>query len=681
MRDGLDTGRDEPLKVSVVVPVWNPGPYIDRCIASLLGQTLPADEFEVILVDDGSTDGTAARLDTFAAGHPTMRVIHIPNSGWPGRPRNVGIESAQGEYIQFVDQDDQLTPEALERLHAMGARNGSDIVIGKVAGSFRSHAPIGNHAIRGVPQVLFRQNRERCTILDAPLIDSLTPHKMFRTAFLREHDIRFPEGRMRLEDQLFVVPAYFAASVVSVVGDYVCYLYQERDDGGNAGSVRIDPAAYYADLRSVLEIVIANTEPGELRTRLLRRFYRVEMLGRLSEPSFHQLAPEFRDGIYRAIRSIALDLIDPSVDATLGPMLRLRSTFLRGDRPDALVELARRLAPTRAAWSLEGLAWSKGRLGITFQASLDTSLGKDIVQWTGDGRWLLDPALTDDLLATPSRVTDEEVRGLRAEVLLRDAISGAQWIVPTKTALEGVDKDDGRPARPILHGTATLEPLTAAGKNPLGLGVWDLWVRVTGLGLDQTVRATAGPGPSMSIQPAVLGDRSISVVPFVDDGGGLSIDVGARERTLSGAIVAKRVRFVRDGRRLVARLPIATSPTTARRVVTLTLRQGDTRATLPGCLQARTGSALLRADPGRSLSGLRRGTWTLSADLDGPAGTAVTLGDVRLRRFGRLVLEGPHRITPLANLRWILGDLAWQIDARLPGPLRRALRTGRRAVR
>ena len=673
-------GADVPVKVSVVVPVWNPGPYIDPCIASLLGQTLPADEFEIILVDDGSTDGTAARLDTLAAEHPTLRVIHIPNSGWPGRPRNIGIESARGEYIQFVDQDDQMTPEALERLYAMGARNGSDIVIGKVAGSFSSHAAVGDHAIRGVPQVLFRQNRERCTIVDAPLIDSLTPHKMFRASFLRTNGLRFPEGRMRLEDQLFVVPAYFAASVVSVLGDHVCYLYQERADGGNAGSVTIDPAAYYADLRSVLEIVVANTEPGEVRTRLLRRFYRVEMLGRLSEPSFHQLAPEFRDGIYRAIRSIASDLIDPSVDATLGPVLRLRSRFLREDRPDALVELARRLAPTRAAWSLEGLAWSKGRLGITFQASLDTSFGRDIIQSANDGRWLLDPALTDGLLATPVELNDEEVRGLRAVVLLRDRVSGAQWIVPTKTALEGLGEGDGRPARPILHGTATLAPLTAAGKHPLDPGVWEIWVRVTGLGLDQTVRADLGSWSALAVEPALLGDRSISIVPFVDEGLGMSIDVGAVGRTIAGAIAAKGVRFVRDGRRLVARLPIATGPTTAEREVTLTLRQGDEQATLPGRLEARSGSAVMRADLGRSLSGLRRGTWTLSVDLDGPGGPAVALGDVQLRRFGRLMLEGPHRVAPLANARWIVGEGARQIHARLPAPLRRGLRAGRRAI-
>jgi poly(ribitol-phosphate) beta-N-acetylglucosaminyltransferase len=676
-------------KVSVVVPVWNPGPYIDPCIASLIGQTLEPGAFEVILVDDGSTDGTGARLDAIAAEYPVIRVIHIPNSGWPGRPRNVGIEAARGEYIQFVDQDDQLAPDALELLYAMAARNRSDIVIGKVAGSFRSHAPIGDHAIRGVPQVLFRQNREQCTIFDAPLVDSLTPHKMFRAAFLRDTGIRFPEGRMRLEDQLFVVPAYFAASVVSVLGDHVCYLYQERADGGNAGSVTIDPAAYYGDLRAVLEIVIANTEPGDQRTRLLRRFFRVEMLGRVSEPSFHQLDPGFRDGIYRAVRSIAMDLIDPAVDATFTPILRLRAALVRADRPDALVELARRLAPARAAWSLEGMGWTRGRLELAFEASFDTATGHDlVVAGTGDAPWVLDPALTSGLLPEPFAVTDKEVRGLRADVLLRDRVTGAQWVVSTKSTLEGVSdagatdgEGAGRAARPVLHGTATLDPLTAAGKHPLDAGVWDVWVRVVGLGLDRTVRATASPATAAWAGPAILGDRATPVVPFVEDDGGLSLDVGAQGHTVAASLAADRVRIVRDGRRLVARLPIGTSAATAPRAVPVTLHRGEDRVSLPGRLEPRAGTTLVRVRGGRALAGVGRGRWALAAEFDGPGAAAVPLGDVRVRRFGRLAADGARTVSAAANLRWILGDLARDIDARLPGVLRRTLRRTARSVR
>ena len=81
-------------KVSVIVPVFDPGSDIDELIESLLGQTLPASELELIFVDDGSTDGTPARLDELAERHRHVRVQHIPNSGWPGKPRNLGLDMA-----------------------------------------------------------------------------------------------------------------------------------------------------------------------------------------------------------------------------------------------------------------------------------------------------------------------------------------------------------------------------------------------------------------------------------------------------------------------------------------------------------------------------------------------------------------------------------------------------------
>ncbi|HLM22340.1 MAG TPA: glycosyltransferase, partial [Propionibacteriaceae bacterium] len=85
------------VKVSVVVPVYNPGEYIDPCIESLLSQSLPRAELELLFVNDGSTDDSLARLETYAAAHSQVRILSIPNSGWPGKPRNVGTDAAVGK--------------------------------------------------------------------------------------------------------------------------------------------------------------------------------------------------------------------------------------------------------------------------------------------------------------------------------------------------------------------------------------------------------------------------------------------------------------------------------------------------------------------------------------------------------------------------------------------------------
>src|SRR4051812_31616586 len=99
---------------------------------SLLGQTL-ADR-ELVFVDDGSTDETPARLDALAAAHPQVRVEHIENSGWPGRPRNVGLELATGEFVFFADNDDWLGREALERMYGMAVTHHAGVGGGKGGG-------------------------------------------------------------------------------------------------------------------------------------------------------------------------------------------------------------------------------------------------------------------------------------------------------------------------------------------------------------------------------------------------------------------------------------------------------------------------------------------------------------------------------------------------------------------
>src|SRR5947209_3990144 len=200
-----------PPKVSVVVPVYNPGEHIKPLIESLQRQTLPPGEFEAIFVDDGSTDTTPALLDRLAQEHPHFVVVHQPNSGWPGKPRNVGTDRATGDYVFYSDNDDWFGDEALERLHAAAVREDADIVIGKMVGHDR-----------GVPRELFRKNRPHATFDNAPLQDSLTPHKLFRRAFLDEHEIRFPEGKRRLEDHVFVMRAFFAAREIYVLGNYDC---------------------------------------------------------------------------------------------------------------------------------------------------------------------------------------------------------------------------------------------------------------------------------------------------------------------------------------------------------------------------------------------------------------------------------------------------------------------------
>ena len=103
------------MTLSIIVPVYNVRPFLEKCVDSLLAQDLPPEEYEIILVDDGSTDGGGELCDRLKERHPAIRVIHQANQGLSAA-RNAGLGIAQGKYVQFVDSDDWIETHVLQGL-------------------------------------------------------------------------------------------------------------------------------------------------------------------------------------------------------------------------------------------------------------------------------------------------------------------------------------------------------------------------------------------------------------------------------------------------------------------------------------------------------------------------------------------------------------------------------------
>lgn len=111
--------------VSVIIPVYNAEKYITRCLQSLEEQTYG--DWEAVCIDDGSSDGTPALLDSLSAADPRIRAIHTPNGG-VSRARNRALEEVRGEYILFLDSDDFLHPQTMELCVKRIEKDSSDIV-------------------------------------------------------------------------------------------------------------------------------------------------------------------------------------------------------------------------------------------------------------------------------------------------------------------------------------------------------------------------------------------------------------------------------------------------------------------------------------------------------------------------------------------------------------------------
>ena len=112
-------------QVSVVIPVYNVERYLDRCVQSVLNQTLK--DIEIILVDDGSPDNCPQMCDDYARRYDNIKVVHKTNAGL-GMARNTGLAHCQGEYVAFIDSDDYIDSEMIERLVTEAVINDSDAV-------------------------------------------------------------------------------------------------------------------------------------------------------------------------------------------------------------------------------------------------------------------------------------------------------------------------------------------------------------------------------------------------------------------------------------------------------------------------------------------------------------------------------------------------------------------------
>ena len=209
------------MKFSVIVPVYNVADYLPKCVESLVNQGF--DDWELILVDDGSTDGRCPALcDGYAARYPELiRVLHRENGGL-GAARNTGLAHAAGDYVLFVDSDDWLAPDTLKNLSQEVDRTGADMY----TFSFRYVEEDGTERIAHAPAPISEPtslDKMPSLLLDPPMACT----RLCRRSLFTRGSIAFP-GRVWYED-LCTTPKLLlqAASVVRLEGDYYRYLQRQ----------------------------------------------------------------------------------------------------------------------------------------------------------------------------------------------------------------------------------------------------------------------------------------------------------------------------------------------------------------------------------------------------------------------------------------------------------------------
>ncbi|MFD0544175.1 glycosyltransferase family 2 protein [Streptomyces mexicanus] len=222
--------------VSVVVIGYNDAGHVADAVRSALAQGPVVGE--VVAVDDCSTDGSHELLTRLAAAEPRVRVVRREtNSGGCGSPRNTGLDAVTSPYVMFLDSDDVLPPGAARALLTAARNEDAEVAAGLCV---RRELPSG----REVPwqETLYAHSAvlTRPEQLTRLVHDTLCVNKLYRTDFLREHAIRFPEGRFPYEDIVFTARMLAAAPRMALVPDRV-YLWHVRRDARQL-SISLDRA-------------------------------------------------------------------------------------------------------------------------------------------------------------------------------------------------------------------------------------------------------------------------------------------------------------------------------------------------------------------------------------------------------------------------------------------------------
>ncbi|WP_336216419.1 glycosyltransferase family 2 protein [Nonomuraea sp. LPB2021202275-12-8] len=437
--------------MSIVIPARNCRPYLDRCLTAALVQRVRK---EIVVVDDGSTDGTAELLDLYAAYHRgIVRVVRVEGGTGAGRPRNVGLDHAAGRYVFFCDADDYLGPEALERMVASADRNGSDIVLGKIVGHGR-RAPVS----------MFHRSADRVELGDSAVYNSLSCFKLFRRQMLERHRIRFREGLLVGEDIYFTVHAYCHAEAISVVADHDCYHLVDRADGSSIMQRpdSRDPVSWLAMIRGPIQLMAEHIPPGKLRDHLLLRHFRLDAFAQLGTP-FLEAGDVQRKNIAQAVAGICDQWLTSGVYQRLSGTDRQRLAAL-GD-VDRLVRLAD-IESAMVRRSLTGLRWDGDRLVVTGTAALEGVGAHEAV------------ALVLRPRQEPGRelvvAAEQEGDGFTAGIDVA-ALGAGVWDLRVTVELEGVvragrlgaDREGGvaRPAPRLIGGVVALPYFTRDNGN------------------------------------------------------------------------------------------------------------------------------------------------------------------------------------------------------------------------
>lgn len=229
-------------EVSVIVPVYNTAKFVKRCLGSLIKQDFEHG-YEIIVINDGSTDNSLEIVGKIAARHSNIRVYSQKNGGLSAA-RNTGLTYARGKYVMFTDSDDFVSARYISMMYRAAESSGADIVCCNFRTVNEQGAPSGIDGILKHRTGVFPSDKLLKSLLLDVTVRSFAWNKLYRRSLFTEHNIKFPVGKL-YEDMRTTPRLFYHAKKIAVVSG-VLYNYVQHS-GSITGTMTSEKVFKYID--------------------------------------------------------------------------------------------------------------------------------------------------------------------------------------------------------------------------------------------------------------------------------------------------------------------------------------------------------------------------------------------------------------------------------------------------
>ena len=284
--------------ISVVIPVYNVENYLHVCINSVLKQTYQ--DFEIICIEDGSTDSSLEILEYFSNKDSRIQIIRNDSNKGPGYSRNRGLDVAKGKYISFLDGDDWISPDAFEILVKKIEQYNLDLLFFKNIVYYEEPREFGFEEYydmefmnKFVNQVFNHWDLNKTELFS---ISSPPWNKFYLKSFLDENNIRFPNENLIYEDNPFFYKAITSAKRVSIIDNY---LHNRRRRYGSITMFNDGSLFDYINIMyKIFDVFFENKD--------LYEYYKIEILNFIFSSVFmgkyNQIDDEFKEEFYKRVQ-------------------------------------------------------------------------------------------------------------------------------------------------------------------------------------------------------------------------------------------------------------------------------------------------------------------------------------------------------------------------------------------